>query len=701
MRHLLSVKSLYRRGVARQASGKHAAAIRDLKRALTLDPNNVPIATKLLEVATQAGQASCAPAPPTPKLTIDHLAYPHIVDAIVSFSDAETRVALLDTCTAIQNRILKLCSHVEITEGSDSQGEYANIVQADGMSFRVYAKWRFQLPTTPSDRWTRICRDRIFLNSRTKDLCGPFTPDVIGYLEVDSGVVRMRPDQLDNHYFHNVCFMRESPTKIVVFPLHDSCAKDWFSISLSDSVTRIVYPLSMYWGPDSVPGVYTVPLVPRNDLYNPIVHRSPQDIPGVNPSLVMVIIWPTVNEVVSEELANPVFEQLLSQTCALIMVAFQSALHSVKVVNVADSMSEAIKNFNASVTRWSTVSARTAGEQMRTGYFLIVSTMNGYDWRISSRSVPGLGALGSGDEEVAGEVTLEDVLGDHEGHSNGGRTRHHLEIPLQLSVGHLVWARTRVVQDPDLAASVNKECRRDAVNTSAAEDVGNDINTRSHVLVDETAREDGSRDPVLDVVLGTWGETVAAAHHAINDHCRQRIDHSERSSELDCTGREGDKALQCHTLVDAASDGGLVLEGATLAQVVEGEDGVADLGRVGVDRCERCEHACSTRRSCVLSPRCRQVGGYAPHDLGQLDDLAAMEEGHEWRGSGRVVLAARVRLHHHEHRVLADRHGLHHLRHALVPEGRVGHKIGREEQWRHRAPSSLREGDPAHRRRPR
>lgn len=121
------------RSLARQGAGKVDAAIRDLKHAASLSPNDTRIQTTVSAV-----EAARPPCPPPPVVTIDYSAFPHLIDMVISFANAATRVSLGSTCRALREKIIKIGELVHITTTEDGCWLLATFAQQSpmGLTFR-------------------------------------------------------------------------------------------------------------------------------------------------------------------------------------------------------------------------------------------------------------------------------------------------------------------------------------------------------------------------------------------------------------------------------------------------------------------------------------------------------------------------------------------------------------------------------------
>lgn len=183
------------RSLARQGAGKLDTAIRDLKRAASLSPNDTRIQTTVSAV-----EAARPPCPPPPVVTIDYSAFPHLIDMVISFANAATRVSLGSTCRALREKIIKIGEHVHITTTEDGCWLLATFAQQSpmGLTFRDPTQVqgpKIHLCLVPDDhreRWADVWGIGL---AKVVTLSGPMPALFVHSLPPRPEVLRIRADE--------------------------------------------------------------------------------------------------------------------------------------------------------------------------------------------------------------------------------------------------------------------------------------------------------------------------------------------------------------------------------------------------------------------------------------------------------------------------------------------------------------------------
>ncbi|RSH86401.1 uncharacterized protein EHS24_004651 [Apiotrichum porosum] len=229
------------RSLARQGAGKVDAAIRDLKHAASLSPNDTRIQTTVSAV-----EAARPPCPPPPVVTIDYSAFPHLIDMVISFANAATRVSLGSTCRALREKIIKIGEHVHITTTEDGCWLLATFAQQSpmGLTFRDPTQVqgpKIHLCLVPDDhreRWADVWGIGL---AKVVTLSGPMPASFVHSLPPRPEVLRIRADE-KGRIVEDLSLDNLEASKIVMFSVDVKYhSKTLRTISLSHSVKRLVW----------------------------------------------------------------------------------------------------------------------------------------------------------------------------------------------------------------------------------------------------------------------------------------------------------------------------------------------------------------------------------------------------------------------------------------------------------------------------
>lgn len=346
-----------RRGLARQHLGKLDAAMRDFKAALSHAPNDRSISRRIIKLeVTIAQRPAPVPSPPfTVSVTIDHTAYPHIIGLIILYSDPEVRLVLSHTCRAIRDRLNRLASHHEITDGADERGPYANITQPlpYGRVDRIYKDFAVPRKTTTARR--EVVAFLMTLNSgHSLDLRGPLDPEILSLLVLESDVLRIRPKK-DGRYFQEDLDLRHCAIrKVVLFPTNRVFTVNpdlpFWSLLLPDTVTRLVVPLIVRLNDDGGLVTFHMPFKPNPEIDMMSLLRTAQqlnlplaaklilDVPDPSDQRELVIICPDVkthNDKTRKDNVQDLVMSIHTLICQNTMWGLLWGVKWIKIVNLA------------------------------------------------------------------------------------------------------------------------------------------------------------------------------------------------------------------------------------------------------------------------------------------------------------------------------------------------------------------------------
>lgn len=282
---------------------------------------------------------------PSVAVPIDHSAYPHIIESIVCYSDPQTRIALRQTCKALDKLIRKANCHLDIVAPPGAIRQHIQF-QPQPMG-RTFCSWRKDQvpPRTPEARKEETYRQLVINDCRRFDLCGLVDTKLLDQAMVMSNTVRIRKDRKGHYANRAIDLARHSMQTVVVFPtahrlpIKGRRKTDGHHLYLSQTVTRVVYPL--VWGSVQQGISFAVHLPAGNGERDPPTAFTAMETyvdDDYNPELDIVIICPTVEstqQTIWPTLECGIANEMLTRIDLVILAGIRCGARSVKIVNLS------------------------------------------------------------------------------------------------------------------------------------------------------------------------------------------------------------------------------------------------------------------------------------------------------------------------------------------------------------------------------